>query len=94
MIVSIFGILIVTAGLMILPAIQLIPTILAQKDAFIESTAENTTASTLGNTTASTLGNTTASTLGNTTASTLGNITESLEEEELQQSGTISRKHN
>ena len=78
MIVSIFGILIVTAGLMILPAIQLIPTILAQKDAFIESTAENTT----------------ASTLGNTTASTLGNITESLEEEELQQSGTISRKHN
>jgi len=78
MIVSIFGILIVTAGLMILPAIQLIPTILAQKDAFIESTAKNTT----------------ASTLGNTTASTLGNITESLEEEELQQSGTISRKHN
>ena len=70
MIVSIFGILIVTAGLMILPAIQLIPTILAQKDAFIESTAKNTT------------------------ASTLGNITESLEEEELQQSGTISRKHN
>lgn len=78
MIVSIFGILIVTAGLMILPSTQLIPTILAQKDAFIESTAENTT----------------ASTLGNTTASTLGNITESLEEEELQQSGTISRKHN
>ena len=70
MIVSIFAILIVTAGLMILPATQLIPTILAQKDAFIESTAENTT------------------------ASTLGNITESLEEEELQQSGTISRKHN
>jgi|RhiMetdeSRZDD1v2_1073273.scaffolds.fasta_scaffold126193_3 hypothetical protein len=70
MIVSIFGILIVTAGLMILPATQLIPTILAQKDAFIESTAENTT------------------------ARTVGNITESLEEEELQQSGTISRKHN
>ncbi|HEX2407832.1 MAG TPA: hypothetical protein VHJ38_11580 [Nitrososphaeraceae archaeon] len=70
MIVSIFGILIVTAGLMILSENQLIPTISAQKDAFMEST------------------------LGNTTASTLGNTTESLEEEELQQSGTISRKHN
>ena len=62
MIVSIFGILIVTAGLMILSENQLIPTISAQKDAFMEST--------------------------------LGNTTESLEEEELQQSGTISRKHN
>ena len=78
MIVSIFGILIVTAGLMILSENQLIPTISAQKDAFMESP----------------LGNTTASPLGNTTASTLGNTTESLEEEELQQSGTISRKHN
>lgn len=70
MIISIFGILIVTAGLMILSENQLIPTISAQKDAFMGST------------------------LGNTTASTLGNTTESLEEEELQQSGTISRKHN
>lgn len=70
MIVSIFGILIVIAGLMILSENQLIPTFSAQKDAFMEIT------------------------LGNTTASTLGNTTESLEEEELQQSGTISRKHN
>ncbi len=78
MIVSIFGILIVTAGLMILSENQLIPIISAQNDVFMESTLRNTT----------------ASILGNTTASILGNTTESLEEEELQQSGTISRKHN
>jgi len=78
MIVSVFGILIITAGLMILPGNQLIPTILAQKEAPIDTP----------------IGNTTASTLGNTTASTLGNTTENLEEEDLQQSGTISRKHN
>ncbi len=78
MIVSVFGILIVIAGLMILIGNQLIPTILAQTDVPIDTT----------------LGNTTASTLGNTTASTLGNTTENLEEEDLQQSGTIARKHN
>ena len=41
--------------------------------------------------TESTTGNTTESTTGNTTESTTGNTTES-SEEELQQSGTISRK--
>jgi len=70
MIVSVFGILIIIAGLMILPGNQLIPTILAQKEAPIDTP------------------------IGNTTASTLGNTTENLEEEDLQQSGTISRKHN
>lgn len=53
MIVSIFGILIVTAGLMIFPGNQLIPTILAQEDSITESTLGNTTESTLGNTTES-----------------------------------------
>ena len=53
MIVSIFGILIVTAGLMIFPGNQLIPTILAQEDSMTESTLGNTTESTLGNTTES-----------------------------------------
>jgi len=45
MIVSIFGILIVTAGLMIFPGNQLIPTILAQEDSITESTLGNTTES-------------------------------------------------
>ena len=53
MIVSLFGILIVTAGLMIFPGNQLIPTLLAQEDSMTESTLENTTESTLGNTTES-----------------------------------------
>jgi lipopolysaccharide export LptBFGC system permease protein LptF len=53
MIVSIFGILIVTAGLMIFPGNQLIPTVLAQEDSMTESTLGNTTESTLGNTTES-----------------------------------------
>ena len=53
MIVSIFGILIVTAGLMIFPGNQLIPTLLAQEDSMTESTLGNTTESTLGNTTKS-----------------------------------------
>jgi lipopolysaccharide export LptBFGC system permease protein LptF len=45
MIVSIFGILIVTAGLMIFPGNQLIPTLLAQEDSMTESTLGNTTES-------------------------------------------------
>jgi lipopolysaccharide export LptBFGC system permease protein LptF len=53
MIVSIFGIVIVTAGLMIFPGNQLIPTLLAQEDSMAESTLGNTTESTLGNTTES-----------------------------------------
>jgi hypothetical protein len=53
MIVSIFEILIVTAGLMIFPGNQLIPTLLAQEDSMTESTLGNTTESTLGNTTES-----------------------------------------
>jgi lipopolysaccharide export LptBFGC system permease protein LptF len=53
MIVSIFGILLVTAGLMIFPGNQLIPTLLAQEDSMAESTLGNTTESTLGNTTES-----------------------------------------
>jgi lipopolysaccharide export LptBFGC system permease protein LptF len=53
MIVSIFGILIVTAGLMIFPGNQLIPTLLAQEDSMAERTLGNTTESTLGNTTES-----------------------------------------
>jgi len=53
MIVYIFGLLIVTAGLMIFPGNQLIPTILAQEDSITESTLGNTTESTLGNTTES-----------------------------------------
>ena len=53
MIVSIFGILLVTAGLMIFPGNQLIPTLLAQEDSMAESTLRNTTESTLGNTTES-----------------------------------------
>ena len=53
MIVYVFGLLIVTAGLMIFPGNQLIPTILAQEDSITESTLGNTTESTLGNTTES-----------------------------------------
>ena len=53
MIVSIFGILLVTAGLMIFPGNQLIPPLLAQEDSMTESTLGNTTESTLGNTTES-----------------------------------------
>ena len=53
MIVYVFGLLIVTAGLMIFPGNQLIPTLLAQEDSMIESTLGNTTESTLGNTTES-----------------------------------------
>lgn len=45
MIVSIFGILIVTAGLMIFSGNQLIPTLLAQEDSMTESTLGNTTES-------------------------------------------------
>jgi hypothetical protein len=45
MIVSLFGILIVTAGLMIFPGNQLIPTLLAQEDSMTESTLGNTTES-------------------------------------------------
>jgi len=45
MIVSIFGIVIVTAGLMIFPGNQLIPTLLAQEDSMAESTLGNTTES-------------------------------------------------
>ncbi|MDW3627444.1 MAG: hypothetical protein QOK72_12435 [Nitrososphaeraceae archaeon] len=45
MIVSIFGILLVTAGLMIFPGNQLIPTLLAQEDSMAESTLGNTTES-------------------------------------------------
>ena len=45
MIVSLFGILIVTAGLMIFPGNQLIPTLLAQEDSIAESTLGNTTES-------------------------------------------------
>ncbi len=77
MIVYLFGILIITGGLMIFPGNQLIPTLLAQEDSMTEST----------------LGNTTESTLGNTTESTLGNTTESSEDEKIQGQGTISRKH-
>jgi hypothetical protein len=53
MIVYIFGILIITAGLMIFPGNQLIPTLLAQENSMTESTLGNTTESTLGNTTES-----------------------------------------
>ncbi len=53
MIVYLFGILIITAGLMIFPGNQLIPTLLAQEDSMTESTLGNTTESTLGNTTES-----------------------------------------
>ena len=45
MIVYIFGLLIVTAGLMIFPGNQLIPTLLAQEDSITESTLGNTTES-------------------------------------------------
>jgi hypothetical protein len=53
MIVYLFGILIITAGLMIFPGNQLIPTLLGQEDSMTESTLGNTTESTLGNTTES-----------------------------------------
>ena len=45
MIVYIFGLLIVTAGLMIFPGNHLIPTLLAQEDSITESTLGNTTES-------------------------------------------------
>ena len=86
MILYILILVVITAGLMVLPGNQLLPTILAQEDSLTEST--------IGNTTESTIGNTTESTIGNTTESTIGNTTESSEEEDLQQSGIISRKHN
>ena len=70
MILYILILVVITAGLMVLPGNQLLPTILAQGDSLTEST------------------------IGNTTESTIGNITESSEEEDLQQTGTISRRHN
>ena len=63
----IFGIILITAGLLMFPGNQLITAILAQEDFMNESS------------------------LGNTTKGTSGNTTES-SEDELQQSGTISRK--
>ena len=75
MILNILAVSVLIGGLMVLPGIQLLPTILAQQD----SLSDNTT------------GTTTDSTTGNTTDSTTGNTTES-SEDELQQSGTISRK--
>ena len=78
MILYILILVVITAGLMVLPGNQFLPTILAQEDSLTEST----------------IGNTTESTIGNTTESTIGNTTESSEEEDLQQSGIISRKHN
>ena len=65
----IFGIILITAGLLMFPGNQLITAILAQEDFMNESS------------------------IGNTTKSTTGNTTES-SEDELQQSGTISRKAN
>ena len=67
MILNILAVSVLIGGLMVLPGIQLLPTILAQQD----SLSDNTT--------------------GTTTDSTTGNTTES-SEDELQQSGTISRK--
>jgi hypothetical protein len=83
MIIYFLAILIIAAGLIVLPSSQLLPTILAQEDLMTESTTGNTTESTTGNTTESTTGNTTESTTGNTTES---------EEKDLQQFGSISRK--
>ena len=67
MIIYTLAVAIITAGLMVLPSTQLLPTILAQENSLTETTT------------------------GNTTETTTGNTTES-SEEELQQSGTISRK--
>ena len=75
MIIYTLAVAIITAGLMVLPSTQLLPTILAQENSLTETTT----------------GNTTETTTGNTTETTTGNTTES-SEEELQQSGTISRK--
>ena len=76
MFIHIFAALVITVSLIVLAGNQLLPTILAQEDSLTESTT----------------GNTTESTTGNTTESTTGNTTESSEDENLQQSGTISRK--
>jgi hypothetical protein len=59
MIIYFLAILIIGAGLIVLPSSQLLPTILAQEDLMTESTTGNTTESTTGNTTKSTTGNTT-----------------------------------
>jgi len=83
MIIYTLAVAIITAGLMVLPSTQLLPTILAQENSLTETTTGNTTETTTGNTTETTTGNTTETTTGNTTESS---------EEELQQSGTISRK--
>jgi hypothetical protein len=61
MIIYFLAILIIAAGLIVLPSSQLLPTILAQEDLMTESTTGNTTKSTTGNTTKSTTGNTTES---------------------------------
>ena len=53
MIISILGILVITAGLMIFPGNQLFPTILAQDDSMTETTLGNTNETTSGNTTQS-----------------------------------------
>ena len=59
MIIYFLAILIIAAGLIVLPSSQLLPTILAQEDLMTESTTGNTTESTTGNTSESTTGNTT-----------------------------------
>jgi hypothetical protein len=61
MIIYFLAILIIAAGVIVLPSSQLLPTILAQEDLMTESTTGNTTESTTGNTTESTTGNTTES---------------------------------
>jgi hypothetical protein len=53
MIIYFLAILIIGAGLIVLPSSQLLPTILAQEDLMTESTTGNTTESTTGNTTES-----------------------------------------
>jgi hypothetical protein len=84
MIIYIFGIFIITAGLIIVPGSQFLTTILAQEDSMTDSK--------MGNMTDSTMGNMTDSTMGNMTDSTMGNMTDSVDAENLEQSGTISRK--
>jgi hypothetical protein len=61
MIIYFLAILIIAAGVIVLPSSQLLPTIFAQEDLMTESTTGNTTKSTTGNTTESTTGNTTES---------------------------------
>ena len=53
MILNILAFAIITAGLMVLPGNQLLPTILAQEDSLTGSTTGNNTQSTTGNNTES-----------------------------------------